>query len=817
MAIFSTLRTQIICLAALTLMQSCTQREATTWDLLPASTVAVLEHTSVQDLKNQPLVSTPVARLSTFDSLQTECTVAWVKVEKDRTEELIIIPSTPTLFNRLKSGYQMHAKPRKLNGYEFWELGSKENRSWVLEASHQLFISANPLIIEAVIRTLTQTQKSHSLAQLKKLPNLKQDQGNLYVDWSMIPLAWPLASRSILDVQHNASTLMLDGFTLLDTARISAQLLKSMEFQTPTTLTLQDVVPQGAQTFLHLGFSDAAAWHDTRWAQLQTLSPAIFDSLQSQLKDTGFSSERFFSAIDRELGFITTDRGPVIVCKLKELTKAANEFKKTRAGSDEEESNLNFSERGELIKYLFWPFAPGFAELHYAFEGDLLIMASTQPALQLVLEKTALDQTWGKTLAWQKFHAAILKEANVSYFFAQAPIDNVTNHFFAAEATRGYAQFSNVDQQFYTSVLLQFSPKAAGNAEAKAPTASNQVVFNRTIQTRPYPVINHNTKEEEVVFIDGAGQLNLQSQNKIAWSLSVGTPESDIYQIDYFKNRKLQYAFVAGQRLYIVDRLGRPVNGFPVSLPKGIIRAMSIVDYDQTRNYRFLVSYANGLVLLLDARGKPLEGWSPKKFDEEILDIRFQRMKGKDYFVALGRRKVFLTNRKGDLLSGFPFASGEDFANGIAIDAEAGNFVFLSRGGKLLWVRPDGQIKEEKILPKNSVEARFYLLSQPDQFFVLRLDRGKLAMFTAAGDQLFEVQNPGSNLVQPLVIAQQQKPFFIFYDPEQQLVHVFSSDGAPAISRPLEASTEPGISMGSEGSIHLFTVNGSELTTTIVR
>lgn len=817
MAIFSSFRTALFCLFILVLIHSCQERQKTTWDLLPVSTVAVLENTPIQDLKNQPLVFTPVARLSTFDSLKTDCTVAWVKVEKDRTSEVIITAATPGLLSRIKASVQPEPKLRKLNGYEFWQIGSKDDTFWVLEVDNQLAISTSSLAIEAVIRTLTQPAQKHALAQLKKLPNRRQDQGNLYVDWSAIPMDWPLASRSILDVQHSASTLMLDGFTLLDTARFSGQLLKSMERQTPTTVTLQDIVPDGAQSFLHLGVSDAAAWYEVRMAQLQTDKPVIFDSLQAQFKTTGFSGDRFFSSIDREIGFIRTDHGQVIVCKLKEVTKAVNEFKKIRAQGNEDESNLNFSEHGQFMQLLFWPFAPGFTDLHYAFEADLIIMANTQAALQLVLEKMALDQTWGKTLAWKKFHTAMLQEANVSYFFAQAASEKTNGVFFAAEVARGYAQFSNVDQQFYTSILLQFKPREANTSVSATPAASNQVTLNQAIQTKPYPVVNHTTKAQEVVFIDASGQLNLQSQDKTLWSLPVGTPASDIYQIDYFKNRKLQYAFVAGQRLHIVDRLGRAVNGFPIPLPKGTIRAMTIVDYDQTRNYRFLVTYANGDALLFDGKGKTLEGWNPKTFGEDLLNIRFQRMKGKDYFVAQGRRKIFLTNRKGEVLPGFPWSSPEDLATGIAADTRAGSFIVLSRPGKLQWIQPDGTVAQEKILPKNSVEARFHLLAQPDQFFVLRLDRGKLAVFSEAGELLFEVQNPGSNAVLPQAIIQKRKPILVLYDPEQQLVHVFSSTGAPALARPLEASTEPGVSLNSEGDIQLFTVNGSQLTTTVVR
>jgi hypothetical protein len=808
---------QIFLLVAVTLQfTSCTAPAPTVWNFIPPSTIAVLENTLLQELKAQPLVATDFQKLHLPDSVNLTCTVVWLEVEKGRIEELFIIPDGSSLAEGVKNSFGAQVKPRKLNGYDFWELGTKDNSLSVLATSSLLAVSTNPLVIESVIRTLAQKQSVHPLAQLNKLPNLKQDKGNLYIDWTAIKTVWPLADRSILDVQSNKTTLMLDGFTLPDTASFSWQLLKSMEQQTPTPVTLQEVVPQGAHSLLHLGVSDASAWNATRLQLLQAAKPRVYDSLQAELKHTGFSANRFFAAIDHEIGVITLDRGTVVAVNIKEITKVDQELRKIRSAASEDESNLMFSESGPLIRYLFWPFAPDFREVHFALEGEVLYLANNQSALQFTLEKLALDQTWGRTLAWQKFHSAILTEANVSYFIAQPGANFVTAPLPDTFA-RGYAQFSNVGDQFYTSMLLEFARTTATQNTASKSPSINQLVFDRSIQSKPYPVINHNTKEQEIVFGDASGQFSLVSQNKIAWSLKVGSLASEVYQIDFFKNRKLQYAFVANQQLHIIDRLGRPVNGFPVGLAKGGIQNMSVVDYDQTRNYRYLITYANGEVWLLDARGKGLENWSPRKFGEEINAIRFQRMKGRDYFAALGRRTLYVVNRKGESVSGFPHVVDEDYANDFFADTQVGAWVVVTRSGKLQWIALNGTVAQEKILPKNSVEARFQLLPHEGHAFALRLDRGKVALFSLAGDLVFEVQNPGSNQLKAHVVLLQEKPHLILYDQEQQLVHVFGPTGNALLSRPLEASSEPGFSVTPEQAIQLHTVFGSQLSTTVIR
>jgi hypothetical protein len=801
-------------LILLLLLSRCTDTKITAWHLFPSSTVAVLESTPLRELGKLPLLITDVDRFLPYDSLEASGTVAWLAIEKNRHEELLVLPESAGLVMRIMKKFGGASTKRNLNGYDFLELTAGERTVCVLSIADLVVISTRPLVIESVIRTVTQQQPVISLVQLKKLPNLKQDQGNLYINWSKIPMLWPLAAQSFLDVQHNDSTLVLDGFTLSDTAAFSWQLLKAMEQQSPMPLGLQDVVPQGAQTFLHLGMANPEAWHQTHLAQLQKHQKSIFDSLHNHLKKTGFLADRFFSGIEHELGFIATDRGQVIVAQLREITKVDRELKKLRlATTDEDQSNINFSEHGKLFHYLFWPFAPDFTEVHYAVEEDVLFLANAQPALQLALEKVALDQTWGKTLAWQKFHAAMLTEANVSFFFAQPVPERLTAALPAARLEAGYAQFSNVDQQFYTNVLLRFSPQRE-KAVAASPPASSQIVFNQNIQTPPFPVLNHTTKETEVILIDGSGQLTLIAQNRHLWTLPVGTPASGIFQVDYFKNRKLQYVLVAGQKLHLVDRLGRAVKGFPVALPEGEIRGLTVIDYDQSRNYRFLITYARGEVYLLDRSGKLLEGWNPKKFPEQIHDVRFQRMKGKDYFVALGRRTLFLANRRGEEIAGFPFASPEAVVPIVVADTQAGAFLILSQSGKLQWVDVNGRATREKLLQRHSVEARFYLMTDSDRFFVLRTDRGKIALLTPEGDQLYEVENPGSNRIRPRIAVVKQKPILLLYDEEQQLVHVISHDGRGLPGQPLEASAEPGFQVTNDRRLHVFTINGRQLATT---
>jgi hypothetical protein len=797
-------------------LSACRQKTRTAWDLLPPATAVVLEHATTETLKDYP-VGAELTRTLRLDSLQTPCFVAWVLTEKDKIEPFIALNKTGMDIDKMLSiSVSAHPERRKLNGFEFAVYRNENTRVAVLQVDNMAVVSENPLAVESVIRTIAQNNGNTRLPALRKMPNRKKDYGTLYVDWNHFSMSWPLGGVSILDVQRAQAGLVLDGFTLSDTTRHTHHLLSLASSQRPVQLTLQNFVPQGATRFLHLGLSDPVSWYEGHRHFLGRKNPALSDSLRQWETATGFSAERFFSALDGEIGFVATDRGNLIALRLKEISKAAGELRKLagQAASAPEESALFFLEQGQFVQQLFWPLAPGFSEVHYAFEDQLLLLADSQAALEFALDKINIDQTWGRTLSWQQAHQAMLAEANVSFFFAE-PL-SVRPFPSGWTAGSGFAQFSNIDRQFYTALAFQLAPavkpRYAQGADKTAPPVQ-QIMLGAEVRSGAYPVINHQTKGEELALADAAGRLHLISDSKSLWSVQVGELQSLVFQIDYFNNKKLQYVFLAGQKLFVVDRLGRMVTGFPVDVPQESVRDFVVVDYGQSRNYRFLVLGETGNAFLLDAKGGPLEGWRPNRFPERIQKIRFQRMRGKDYFVALSKRKMYLVNRRGEMLPGFPVDMKEDLWPDFYADARKGTFVLLTHSGRLLEVRPDAAQSQEHILPKNSVEAQFFMLSHPSKLYIGLLDRGKVSVFDHGRQLLFEAENPASNRIVGQV-AGTDPVAFVFYDEEQHLVFALSPGGDMLLHGPLESAQMPRLSVHTEAQINLYTVQGAKVLVT---
>jgi hypothetical protein len=165
----------------------------------------------------------------------------------------------------------------------------------------------------------------------------------------------------------------------------------------------------------------------------------------------------------------------------------------------------------------------------------------------------------------------------------------------------------------------------------------------------PQLVVNHTNQHKEIMVTDANHVLYLlDTEGRIQWKKQLPGPViGKIHQVDLMKNKRLQYALVAGNQLLILDRKGQPVEPFPVVMKYPISAPLTVLDYDKSRNYRFFVGTEGGL-FLFNSQGKSVGGWSfpSKKALADELD--FVSAGGKDYLLIHTQDgKVYFTDRQG--------------------------------------------------------------------------------------------------------------------------------------------------------------------------
>jgi hypothetical protein len=223
-------------------------------------------------------------------------------------------------------------------------------------------------------------------------------------------------------------------------------------------------------------------------------------------------------------------------------------------------------------------------------------------------------------------------------------------------------------------------------------------------------------------FNDGTEDLVVQDQNHVLYvinsageqvfSQSLNSPiVSDAFQIDYFKNGKLQLLIATADKLHGIDRLGNPLPGFPIALPDEKIAALNLLDYDGTKEYRYFLATESGNLWLLDKSGKQLEGWSPLKLGEKTLGPPFHaRVQGKgDFLVALGGSgKLYLFNRKGEAQAGSPIALPMGTTSPIQVKKTGSpTLQTLTTGGEYIEVSFSGEIIKKTQVQKTNRDDKF--------------------------------------------------------------------------------------------------------------
>lgn len=91
--------------------------------------------------------------------------------------------------------------------------------------------------------------------------------------------------------------------------------------------------------------------------------------------------------------------------------------------------------------------------------------------------------------------------------------------------------------------------------------------------------------------------------------------------IDYYANGKLQILFGAGSKLYLIDRLGRFVTGFPVDLKKDILLGPAIYDFNGTRRYNVMVLHKDNTIEMYNLKGQKPSSWSGIRPSEMIRGL----------------------------------------------------------------------------------------------------------------------------------------------------------------------------------------------------
>jgi hypothetical protein len=440
-----------------------------------------------------------------------------------------------------------------------------------------------------------------------------------------------------LEVHLTNDKVLFNGYT--NFSATDSSLLNRFASAFPVERNVAEVLPNNTAYFNFFGVSDDAFF------ETEDLDLSYFHNWTDG-QYAYFSLESFDDDFMKRSG---------LVVKAIDASLALENLKEWSGGLNDVDSFDSFKiyqlGKPEVVGRAFPHGLMNFQNVVFGVLNDYVIFAQEASVLKSCFQKYLQGNTLSRDLDFVDFSEHVSSRSN--YFVYTNPSlwlkplqsifrDNVISPDMMQSF---YWQFSNVNKAFFTSGAIHYGKKIV---------AKTNKLWELQLDTLPYLrpqiVVNHTNKAREIMVQDAANQLYLiNASGEILFKVQLSGPiVSNIYQIDFYNNKKLQYVFNTTDKIFVVDRNGNSVGDFPLNLPAPASNGMAVVNYDKSNNYRFFVACENKKIYGYEFSGKPLQGWSPLGETATLTTlIRHHVLGDKDfitfcsdegYFYALDRR-----------------------------------------------------------------------------------------------------------------------------------------------------------------------------------
>ncbi|RLD23071.1 MAG: hypothetical protein DRI71_06270 [Bacteroidetes bacterium] len=720
------------------------------------------------------------------------------------------------------TGSAVEYKSRIYDGLSIHELVAGEHQLIFINHKDYVILSTVGYLVEDVVRNLNNDLTDNFLinnSNLTKVPKLDDDAGNLYLNGlqlsafynTLLPALNPhdgeLAKSVFMDLSLSKQGFLMSGFLFEDKQSDFATIFEDQEAGSPATLRL---VPDNAAQVMSINISDVKSWY-SKWINK-------FDVGTTNGSQPKAQKDNFINNILGDITLITFNSNnkekqeKLLLVKLADkegmmnvLNKQAEDIVSKNQDTVYFEQfaghKIGLIEQDEFVKGILGkPFA-GFASTYFMLYDDYLVLSTSSEQIKKWLTDIENDMVWGRSVRRRSFIDDSMGETSFALIF-----NNPWSWSLALEGLNlkhqqwwqeneqplkqfGLAsfQFTNLDNRFYTEVNLIYQPQQVETGRQQLNDISLSLLSNNLIR-KPKLVKNHKNNLWEVFLQDSTNKISLlDDKGEILWQeVFPDAITSNIYQLDFYKNRKLQYLFATDSAIYIVDRNGSNIGGFPIHFSEFQVKQLYLIDYDHSKNYRILISDNSGNLRMFNKQMKQLDGWNPLPFNSTLSDQIFHvRVRGKDRIVVAQQNgNVDLRNRRGEAQPGFPVDLEFNIINPIhfAVGStfESARFTTISKEGMLVKFDLNGKLYAQRQLDQKTSSSVFTLIKDGVQndYVIARQNLNRLAILNKGGEVIFEkdYQSNSKKEVQYYSLGV-DKQLYIIRDVETGKLYLYNKSG----------------------------------------
>ncbi|MGK7396793.1 MAG: hypothetical protein ACNS62_19610 [Candidatus Cyclobacteriaceae bacterium M3_2C_046] len=734
--------------------------------------------------------------------------------------------------------------------YQFKQPETKKIFSYVL--INDYFIgSYTPFLVEDAIRNVDDKMKTSFWAQnpfFERISKIQTDEGNIYLDFNKVHYLFNLftgmshnmeglksfTGSTFYDLKVSDQQVLLNGSSNVpaDSARF---FLHTFLGQNPGQNQIKQLLPNRTAFLHHFTFDDPVRWQTELENYWRKNDPQLLKMRQQLFQKLKLQEQDFFSWIDDEIGHATLESIDIehpdrlIFIKAKDIQAGLNRFNRMAEVVNNFSQDTLYRENygntvisqinlEDLPRLLFGSLFSRFESCFYTTFDDYIVLGNNIPVIKSFLADYDIEDTWGKSVRQNLFLENTLETANYSLFinterawnFLFENLDPSWQQFFSRNASQFKSlelialQFSNLDARFYSSIAVQYKNKINPGPAPQQFQVVQEVFTDAPIITKPFIVRNQVDRSFEVMLQDSTSNIYLIDKNgQILWKYYAGEAMiGEVYQIDFYNNNKLQYLFATPGAIHILDHNGNNLPGYPLAMNDSIqLEYLSLIDYDNSKRYRFLSASQQGGLLMFNKDRENLEGWNPNNLNPLAYPARHVRVRGRDCIIAAQKDGVInIMNRRGENMDNFPIDLRSTLNCPLNIeigsDFESTRFSLIDQNGVLVQFNLNGKTLKAKQLYKPSRETTFTICQDAlgKTFIIARKDYNRLSMLNREGELIFEKDyiTSGDLAVQYYHLGA-DKLVYAVTDKLQEFTYIYDSKGELVNYQPLESGFEIGL------------------------
>lgn len=479
-----------------------------------------------------------------------------------------------------------------------------------------------------------------------------------------------------LDLIIKPDEILLNGYTTVSDSNI--QFLKTFGDQDVSKIEMTNILPFNTNLLLWFGYKDFRIAYNAREAYLRengrfnshynkvsSINNKYPVNVEKHLLSWVGSEAALLSlaVIDEELKersyAVIRANNPVRANQL--LTEMVHNIRGGSIIGRYKEHLIKKINLQGMIPMIFGQSFKLIENSYFTIINDYIVFANSANALHEFINTYLSGKTLIDNANYKDFSDNIHEEANLYLYynlrnslltfedyFSEPLYDFMHEHQNTLRDFQAIGiQFSLTGNMFYTNMYLRYN--AAYKEESRAIW---KTTLEAEVNGKPFLVKDHTDNEYNILVADELNQLYLIDNNgNILWKKQVdGKILSDIYPVDYYRNRKIQYLFNTENKIYLLDLLGRDVENYPIQLGTRATNGLALFDYVNDKDYRVVFAAEDNRIYNYDIEGNAVDGWEkPRTEDRVSVALQHIVSGNKDYIIiAHDNGKVKITDRRGD-------------------------------------------------------------------------------------------------------------------------------------------------------------------------